>query len=73
MTRCVFPMAGELVVKSVQEFKDERIVVAVRAPGIYQAQEMVVKLIFFSLLEKFIDAQRGRNLLHQHLNILPNR
>ena len=73
MTRCVFPMAGKLVVKSVQELKDERVVVAVRAPSIDQAQEMAVKFILFSLLEKLINAQRGRNLLHQHLSILPNR
>lgn len=72
MTRRIFPMTGKLVVKSVQEFKDKGIVVAVRAPGIDQAQEMAVKFILFSLLEKLIDAQRGRNLLHQHLSILPN-
>lgn len=72
MARRSFPMARKLVVKSMQESKDEVVIVAFFAPGSDQAQKMGVIPVFFPLLEKLFDAQRGRNFLSQHLNSIPN-
>lgn len=72
MTRRILKMTRKGVVKSVQELKDEVIVITLFAPCIDQTQKMVMIAVFFPLLEKLFDAQRGRNFLSQHLHSIPN-
>lgn len=72
MTRGILQMTRKRVVKPMQKLKYEVIVIAFFAPCIDQAQKMILISVFFPFLEKLFDAQRGRNLLSQHLNSIPN-
>lgn len=72
VARRILQMTRKRVVKSVQELKDEAIIIAFFAPCIDQAQKMIMISVFFPPLEKLFDAQRGRNFLSQHLNSIPN-
>lgn len=66
MTRCVIPMAGEVVVMAVKEFENEIIGVSIGTPGRNHPQKEFVLLVRYALFEKLINRQCCRNLLLQH-------